>query len=532
MTAAKPWIAYARVSTDEQGSLDAQLDGCRSMLRVMGIAAAQEVVDDGFTGSNLDRPGAQRVMAAVDQGAVAGVVVWKLDRMTRSLRDLLDLLERFERAGVALASVQERLDTSTPMGRMVVHILGVFAQFEREVIAERVKMGMRHLAAAGFFTGARVPPGCLVEGPPRQRVLKPDPATAPAVTQAWTRLADGQSLKQVAAYLAEVTGQRQMSASGARKLLLNERMIGLLVDRGTFEKARAAMAARFSPRRGTGTQHATQHPSDREWPLRGILRCTACGALMVGVTVRNGSGTPYPYLRCGERARRGRAACAAKDMPAEPTEAAVIEALVRAIVKDQAILPALAAAEAATAPRADAARDARAAAALRRDAAAQRVGNLVDAIAEGGDVARAIRPRLAAAQSDLDALDRALATLDGELAAYERGAGSAARIAELFAGAADGLLEAPLEEQVPVVRALVRSARLVPPDGIDLELNLPNGDAPGGIPGAFVGHWPMVERGPLPTVLVRTSARARSLREWNDRGLESRPRPARLTPGA
>jgi site-specific DNA recombinase len=382
--------------------------------------------------------------------------------MTRSLRDLLDLLERFERAGVALASVQERLDTSTPMGRMVVHILGVFAQFEREVIAERVKMGMRHLAAAGFFTGARVPPGCLVEGPPRQRVLKPDPATAPAVTQAWTRLADGQSLKQVAAYLAEVTGQRQMSASGARKLLLNERMIGLLVDRGTFEKARAAMAARFSPRRGTGTQHATQHPSDREWPLRGILRCTACGALMVGVTVRNGSGTPYPYLRCGERARRGRAACAAKDMPAEPTEAAVIEALVRAIVKDQAILPALAAAEAATAPRADAARDARAAAALRRDAAAQRVGNLVDAIAEGGDVARAIRPRLAAAQSDLDALDRALATLDGELAAYERGAGSAARIAELFAGAADGLLEAPLEEQVPVVRALVRSARLVP----------------------------------------------------------------------
>lgn len=101
------------------------------------------VVDAGESARNLDRPGVARVLDMIDRRDVDVVLVAKLDRLTRSTRDLGDLLDRMQAAGVALVSLTENLDTSTASGRMIVGMLGVVAQWEREIIAERTRDALR-----------------------------------------------------------------------------------------------------------------------------------------------------------------------------------------------------------------------------------------------------------------------------------------------------------------------------------------------------------------------------------------------------
>ena len=139
---------YTRKSHDEgldqdYNSLDAQRDAAMNYIasqRTNGWQALPESYDDGgWSGGNINRPALQRMMADIRAGLIDIVVVYKIDRLSRSLTDFAELQTEFDKYGVSFVSVTQEINTSTSSGRMMLNILMTFAQFEREVIAERIR---------------------------------------------------------------------------------------------------------------------------------------------------------------------------------------------------------------------------------------------------------------------------------------------------------------------------------------------------------------------------------------------------------
>ena len=146
---------YARVSTVGKGQ-DAglQLDELRQVAAQRGWVMVQEYVDDGISGSTESRPALNRMMADAQAGRFDLVAVWKLDRLGRSLQHLLRILADLSRWGVGFASLRDSgIDTTTPTGRLMIQILGALAEYERELIRERVIAGVRRAQAAGKHCG-------------------------------------------------------------------------------------------------------------------------------------------------------------------------------------------------------------------------------------------------------------------------------------------------------------------------------------------------------------------------------------------
>jgi site-specific DNA recombinase len=139
-------VAYCRVSTEEQAaegfSIDGQADKLRTYAKLHDLGPVTVIQDPGRSGKDLDRPGLQQVLAMVEQGHVTNVLVWRLDRLSRNLGDLILLAEALGKHGVGLHSFTEKLDLSSATGRMFYNILGAFAQFYREQLAENVRLGM------------------------------------------------------------------------------------------------------------------------------------------------------------------------------------------------------------------------------------------------------------------------------------------------------------------------------------------------------------------------------------------------------
>jgi site-specific DNA recombinase len=150
-------IAYTRVSTEEQAtqgvSLAAQEAKLRAYCDLYGHELLEVVVDAGESAKTLNRPGLQRALAALKAGEAEGLLVLKLDRLTRSVRDLGELLENyFQRS--ALLSLQEQCDTSTAAGRLVLNLLTSVAQWERESTGERTRTALQHKKSQGVKLGA------------------------------------------------------------------------------------------------------------------------------------------------------------------------------------------------------------------------------------------------------------------------------------------------------------------------------------------------------------------------------------------
>jgi DNA invertase Pin-like site-specific DNA recombinase len=134
-------------------SLEAQHEKIRAMAIVQGVELLEVIVDGGESAKTLNRPGMDRLLAAVEARAVQCIIIHKLDRLTRSVRDLGDLLERFERRKVALVSVTESLDTGTAAGRLVLNIMASVSQWEREAISDRTRDALSHKRARGERAG-------------------------------------------------------------------------------------------------------------------------------------------------------------------------------------------------------------------------------------------------------------------------------------------------------------------------------------------------------------------------------------------
>jgi site-specific DNA recombinase len=148
-------IAYCRVSTEEQAAEGYSIDGQAGKLRTYAglhdLGEVVEITDPGWSGKNMERPGLTRVLDMVKRGHVSHVLVWRLDRLSRNLGDLQTLASGFLERGVQLHSVTENLDLSSATGRMFYNILGSFAQFYREQLAENVRLGMAEAVRQGHW---------------------------------------------------------------------------------------------------------------------------------------------------------------------------------------------------------------------------------------------------------------------------------------------------------------------------------------------------------------------------------------------
>ena len=145
---------YARVSTVDQEP-ENQLQELRRYVAARGWGEGIEYIDHGVSGTRESRPALDRMMSDARRRRIDVVVVWRLDRLGRSLKHLVTSLEELEQLGVAFVSINEGIDATTPAGRLQMHILGAIAEFERGRIVERVRAGLARAKAQGIRLGRK-----------------------------------------------------------------------------------------------------------------------------------------------------------------------------------------------------------------------------------------------------------------------------------------------------------------------------------------------------------------------------------------
>ena len=226
---------YVRVSTDGQsedgGSLESQEAACRALCQARGWEVARLFIDAGRSGGTLEREGLGQLREAVAAGEVAVVVVYALDRLSRSQRDTLALLDEFAEAGAGLAAASQSFDTTTPTGRAMLGMLAVFAELQRAEIRERTRSALAGKAARGEATG-RTPYGLRRDGATFER----DPAAWPVVERILTLRADGQSTTAIASALNSENVPTPTAARGEAR--------GLVVGPGRWHPATVAKLCR------------------------------------------------------------------------------------------------------------------------------------------------------------------------------------------------------------------------------------------------------------------------------------------------
>jgi DNA invertase Pin-like site-specific DNA recombinase len=332
---------YTRKSSEEGldmafNSLDAQREACSAYIasqRSEGwIELAGHYDDGGVSGGTLDRPALKRLLADIDGGLVDVVVVYKIDRLSRALMDFAKLVEVFDRNNVTFVSVTQSFNTTTSMGRLTLNILLSFAQFEREVIGERIRDKVAASRKRGIWMGGVRPLGYQV----RDRKLVIDEKEAATVRMIFERFLQVGSVTSLARSIAaEGVHSRRgklLDKSSLYKLLANRVYVGEavhkgvgypgehqpIIDRGLWDKVRAILQE--SPRvRACRTRAATPAL------LKGLL-FGPTGRAMSPTHSRRGNKL-YRYYVSQSVLKHGPDACPVGRVPAAEIEATVVDQL-------------------------------------------------------------------------------------------------------------------------------------------------------------------------------------------------------------
>ena len=362
---------YTRKSSDEGleqdfNSLDAQRDAAESYIasqRAEGWTCNPARYDDGgFTGGNVDRPGVQRLMADIEAGLIDCVVVYKVDRLSRSLLDFARMLEVFEQRGVAFVSVTQQFNTANSMGRLMLNVLLSFAQFEREVISERTRDKIAATKRKGFWSGGRPVLGYDIERRPggNRLAVNEDEASrvrrifelyleCGSVSQAIHRLdAMGWKTKAWITKRDREMGGRPFNKSLLFNLLTNVTYLGkvkhkedvydgqhdAIIDDDLFRRVEQMLKAnRSGDGRGSSNKHGAL--------LKGLVRCKACGRSMIhhyaSSRLQSGAVKHYRYYVCTRAQKRGWNECPGPSLPAPALEQFVVDQI-RSIGRDDALM--------------------------------------------------------------------------------------------------------------------------------------------------------------------------------------------------
>jgi site-specific DNA recombinase len=342
---------YTRKSSEEGldmefNSLDAQREACEAYVasqKAEGWLLVPNRYDDGgISGATLERPGLQRLLADIEARRIDVVVVYKIDRLSRALVDFAKLVAVFDRNNVTFVSVTQSFNTTTSMGRLTLNILLSFAQFEREVIGERIRDKFAASRKKGMWMGGYVPLGYDV----KDRKLVVNEAEAAKVRMIFERFVKvGSATALVRGLRAEgITGKHgKLVDKGYLYKLLNNRIyIGQAVHKGTaypgehraivsqplWDKVHSILAE--APRRRAAATRA-QAPA----LLKGLIFAPT-GRAMTPAHTRRG-GKLYRYYVSTDVLKRDAAACPVRRIPAAEIEIAVIEQ-VRTLLRSPEII--------------------------------------------------------------------------------------------------------------------------------------------------------------------------------------------------
>jgi site-specific DNA recombinase len=340
---------YTRKSTSmgleqEFNSLDAQREACEQYISNRahdGWQLVSEPYDDGgFTGANIARPAFQKLLDHIDAGKVDVVVVYKVDRLSRSLLDFAKVMDHFSQKGVALVSITQNFSTADAMGRLTLNMLMSFAEFEREMIAERTRDKIAAARRKGKWTGGQVPLGYDVE----DKKLVVNEVEAPLVEQIFelyeryqSALAVAKQLNALGHLTKQATSKNSKNCGGkpwnknaVLRVLKNGVYAGFMpygdelhdgehvaiIDKNRFNRIGESLEQNQKCGRRYG--------NNPDYLLRGILRCGTCECAMTPSSTRK-KGMVYRYYRCINRDKRNNKQCDTASIPAGAIEDFVVE---------------------------------------------------------------------------------------------------------------------------------------------------------------------------------------------------------------
>ncbi len=366
MTAERRLICaiYTRKSTEEGldqnfNSLDAQRDACENYIasqKSEGWLMARERYDDGgYSGGNMERPGLKKLLEDVRSGMVDIIVVYKIDRLSRSLADFAKLVEIFDEHKVTFVSVTQAFNTTTSMGRLTLNILLSFAQFERELAGERVRDKIAASRQRGIWMGGMPPLGYDVS----DRKLIPNPEEAKVVREMFTRFAAMPSMATLVRDLRArgVTSKSWTTAKGIErkgqlitkgyvyKVFKNPVYIGMaaykgqqypgehrgIIDQEVWDTVQELLKAGDKHVKGGTAIRETKAPS----MLRGLIFSPEGRAFTPGWTSKGPK--QYRYYINTDAIKLGKEACEVRRMPAGEIEGVVVEQL-RGVLRAPEIL--------------------------------------------------------------------------------------------------------------------------------------------------------------------------------------------------
>jgi len=299
---------YVRVSTEEQAQEGYSISAQKKRLQAYCDSQAWDVVgfyvDEGISAKNMDRPELQRMNEHIKLGLIDCVLVFRLDRLTRSVLDLYKLLELFDKHECKFKSATEVYDTTTAMGRLFITIVAALAQWERENIGERVRIGLEEKVRQGKYAAHVKPFGYSLDNENGSLTIIPDEAKI--VKRIFNMYLEGNSTNKIANELIGIPGAK-WSHMQIYKILKNPLYKGSLrwgdKSNNYFEVANAVppiiSAEVFEQAQLHMTQRGMKHPraATSNYIFSSKVRCSHCGSLIVGNTIK-GKNKDYKNYRC------------------------------------------------------------------------------------------------------------------------------------------------------------------------------------------------------------------------------------------
>lgn len=342
-TAIKRCAVYTRKSTDEGleqqfNSLDAQREAGEAYIlsqKANGWVCLTEHYDDGgFSGGNTNRPGLKKMLEDIRNGLIDIVVVYKIDRLSRSIYDFASLSKTFDQYGVAFCSVTQEINTTTSSGRMMLNILVTFAQYEREIIAERIRDKMAASKKKGKWVGGIVAFGYTV----KDKLLVEEPREAEIVRWIFHQYQHLVTAREIAAELNESNrlfrGNKQWNLRHVFRILKNRIYIGEIAYKGEnyqgehkpiIEKEQWDIVQ--SILNADDPDKRLRVPKQKTTAiLKNIVRCGHCGGALSPTYANNGFKR-YLYYICNQDQRRPKSICPVRRVSAPAIEDIVLEQL-------------------------------------------------------------------------------------------------------------------------------------------------------------------------------------------------------------
>jgi DNA invertase Pin-like site-specific DNA recombinase len=342
---------YTRKSTEEGldqefNSLDAQRASAEAFIQSQGqagwICLPERYDDGGYTGGNMDRPALQRLLADIAARKLDLVICYKVDRLSRSLLDFARMMETFDQHGIAFAAVTQQFNTASSMGRLVLNVLLSFAQFEREMIAERTRDKMAAARRKGMWVGGQPVLGYDVDPSTRKlRINEPEAARVRAIFRLYLKHAGlipvvqelarrGWATKRWTTRKGQSRGGGPISKTRLYHLLTNVVYIGKVRYRDEVHEGEqpAILAMDIWQRvQDLLRRQGSARPGYRSGALLGgLLRCAACDRSMCPAFASK-DGRRYHYYTCSHAQKRGWKACPSPSLPATAIERLVVEQL-------------------------------------------------------------------------------------------------------------------------------------------------------------------------------------------------------------